>query len=269
MPALYGTGWLLARPLSLVWPTLRPDQVDLAGLAAAMLLLVIALPWRVRRVWGQEHPWRHLGIAVPFAAGLRAALHGLQAALLLITLVTLGLLVSGQAVWVGELNGAKLFNGLALGLGVGVAEELLFRGWLWGELALQLPARSALLLQATIFALIHPWYRLPGLEAVGQLGGLILLGLVLACQRRADRDCLWGAVALHGGLVGGWFLTQHGLLTIAPDALTWWVGPGGGDINPTGGLLGWAALGLQLWAQRRWWSRPSLQAAYRQGSGPG
>ena len=113
--------------------------------------------------------------------------------------------------------------------------------------------KRALLLQAAIFALLHPWYRYPGLAALGLLGGLVLLGLVLALQRRADGGTLWGSIGLHGVLVGGWFLVQTGVLQISPGAPAWWVGPGFADINPIGGLLGWLGLGALIWARRRWW----------------
>ena len=254
VPLLYAAGWLFSRPLALVAPGWRSDQVDLAGLVVALLLLLVTLPVRLRRVWQEPQPWERLGVAVPPAVGLRSGVRGLLKALALLGLVAGALLLAGQAQWLGELHGALLLNGLLLLLGVGFAEELLFRGWLWGELDLQVGPQRALLLQAVIFALLHPWYRAPGLEAVGLLGGLVLLGLVLALQRRADGGSLWGAVGLHGGLVGGWFLVQKGLLQISPAAPAWWVGPGGADINPIGGLIGWIGLGALLWVRRRWWN---------------
>jgi len=254
VPLLYLAGWLVARPLALVAPSWRPDQVDLAGLVVALILLLASLPLRLKRVWQEPNPWQRLGLAVPGALALRSGVRGLLKALLLLALVSAGLMLAGQARWLGELNGALLLNGLLLLAGVGFAEELLFRGWLWGELELQFGARRALLLQALIFALLHPWYRAPGLEGLGLLGGLILLGLVLALQRRADAGSLWGAIGLHGGLVGGWFLVQKGLLQISQTAPAWWVGPGGSDINPIGGLIGWIGLGALLWVRRRWWN---------------
>ncbi|WP_094560100.1 CPBP family intramembrane glutamic endopeptidase [Synechococcus sp. 8F6] len=256
VPVLYGLGWLASRPLLLLAPSWRTDQVDLAGLAVSLLLLLLTLPLRLRRVWQDPQPWQRLGLAVPLALALRSGVRGLLKALVLLLLVAAALVLAGQAQWLGELNSALLINGLLLLVGVGFAEELLFRGWLWGELELQVGARRALLLQALIFALLHPWYRAPGLEAVGLLGGLILLGLVLALQRRADGGSLWGAIGLHGGLVGGWFLVQKGLLQISPAAPGWWVGPGGADINPIGGLIGWIGLAALLWARRHWWAQP-------------
>jgi uncharacterized protein len=260
VPSLYLAGWLVARPFALIAPNWRSDQVDLAGLVMALVLLVTSLPLRLSLVWQEHHPWQRLGLAVPGALALRSGVRGLLKALLLLALVATVLILAGQAQWLGELNGALLLNGLLLLAGVGFAEELLFRGWLWGEIELQVGARKALFLQALIFALLHPWYRAPGLEALGLLGGLILLGLVLALQRRADAGSLWGAIGLHGGLVGGWFLVQKGLLQISPAAPAWLVGPGGADINPIGGLIGWVGLGGLLWARRRWWHKAEASA---------
>jgi membrane protease YdiL (CAAX protease family) len=253
VPVLYGLGWLSVRPLALLAPDWRSDQIDLAGLVVALVLLLISLPIRLRRAWGEEHPWQKLGLAVPLPIALRSWLRGALKALALLIFVGGVLMLAGQAQWLGELNQGLVLNALALMAGVGFAEELLFRGWLWGELEQRLSRQNALLLQAAIFALLHPWYRMPGFEAIGLLGGLVLLGLALALQRRADGGCLWGSVGLHGGLVGGWFLLQKGLLQISPGAPSWWIGPGGADINPIGGLIGWIGLGALLWVRRPWW----------------
>lgn len=253
VPLLYGVGWLSSRPLGLLFRSWRPDQLNLAGVAIALLLLVVTLPWRLRQVWGSPSPWRTLGVVVAPARGVKAFGRGLLKALALLGGVLIVLLLSGQARWLGGLAVGQLLNALALVLGVGFAEELLFRGWLWGELELLAGKRRALGLQAALFALLHPWYRLPGLEAVALLIGLVLLGLALALQRRADGGVLWGAVGLHGGLVGGWFALQHGLLQISATTPTWLIGAGGSSPNPIGGLLGWVGLTALLWGRRRWW----------------
>lgn len=254
VPLLYGLGWLASRPLALLAPGWRPDQLDLAGVAIALVLLLLSLPWRLRQRWGCPTPWRRLGVVGHPAAVARALVRGLLKALLLLVPLVLVLLALGAARWRGSLEPAAALNALALLLGVGFAEELLFRGWLWGELGLRLAPHRALLVQALVFALVHPWYRLPGIGAPALLGGLILLGVALALQRRADGGLLWGAVGLHGGLVGGWFALQAGLLEIGPQAPAWLLGPGGPAANPISGLGGWLGLGLLLLARRRWWS---------------
>jgi membrane protease YdiL (CAAX protease family) len=254
VPLLYGGGWLASRPLVLVRPPWRGDQVDLAGAVLALALLLLTLPVRLRRAWGIDQPWHQLGLVAPAPAVLRALVRGLLKALLLLGLVSAVLLATGNARWAGVLSGGAAANALALGAGVGFAEELLFRGWLQGELGRHLGANRALTVQAVVFALVHPWYRLPVAGAAGLLGGLVLLGLALALQRRADGGVLWGAVGLHGGLVGGWFLLQAGLLSLSPSAPAWLAGPGAPAVNPIGGLLGWLGLTALLLARRRWWS---------------
>ena len=300
VPVLVAVGWLSSRPLLLLAPGWRLDQVDLAGLVVSLVLLMVSLPLRLRRVWGAKHPWQRLGVlpdlpisargwadapmppcrdaAMPACPDAdvprsrrariqvasqrlgRALVRGLLKALVLLGPLTLLLLLAGQARWLGDLDGSELLNALALVLGVGFAEELLFRGWLWGELQLLLGPRRALIAQAGIFALLHPWYRLitprdpsSAPEALALLGGLTLLGLVLALQRRADGGLLWGAIGLHGGLVGGWFALQNGLIQLSPAAPAWLVGPGGANPNPIGGLFGWVGLVLLFWIRRRWW----------------
>ena len=251
VPLLYGAGWLLSRPLALLAPGWRPDQLDLAGAVIALVLLLFSLPLRLRRVWGEAQPWRRLGLAAGSRGDrARGFLQGVLLAATLLTAVAGVLLLGGLAQWRGALSAALLANGLALLLGVGFAEELLFRGWLWGELELLLPRRPALLLQALLFALVHPWHRLAPLPGLALLGGLTLLGLALALLRRRQNGNLWGSIGLHGGLVGGWFLIQKGLMNLQALAPSWLVGPGEGDVNPIGGLLGWLGLGLLLLALR-------------------
>jgi MYXO-CTERM domain-containing protein len=257
VPLLYGLGWLAARPLGLLFPSWRPDQLDLAGAVIALGLLLVTLPWRLRQAWGCQTPWQTLGVALPPAAGFKAFVRGLLKALALLVLVVVVLLVSGQARWLGRLDPGELANALALLLGVGFAEELLFRGWLWGELERLGGSQRAIGLQAALFALVHPWYRLPGVEAIALLIGMVLLGLALALQRRADGGALWGAVGLHGGLVGGWFALQAGLLQLSPTTPAWLIGAGSPTPNPISGLLAWLGLGALLLVRRRWWPNNS------------
>ena len=223
-----------------------------ASLAAipAVLALVVSLPQRLKRQWGEADPWRSLGVVGPWPAALQALLRGLLKAAALLALVVIGLQSAGALSWPLQTSAAVLLNGLVLALVVGFAEELLFRGWLLGELGLQLGRQRALWLQAALFSLVHTRFNLPLLPLLGLLGGLLLLGLALGLQRRSDGGLLWGALGLHGGLVGGWFVLNQGLIALQPGTPSWLSGPA----NPIGGGLGWLGLGLLLWARRRWWS---------------
>ncbi|MFY8148361.1 MAG: type II CAAX prenyl endopeptidase Rce1 family protein [Prochlorococcaceae cyanobacterium] len=252
VPLLYAAGWLLAWPLLLGGP-----NHALVGTGFTLLLFLLTLPAWVRRLWAEAHPWQALGVTGPASALLRAFLRGLIKAVLLLLGLSLVLLLGGWARWSEGCSAAELTNGLLLVLGVGFAEELVFRGWLWGELRMLLGGGSradqqALLAQAAVFSLVHTRFTLGAAALLPLLGGLGLLGVVLALQRRADGGLLWGAVGLHGGLVGGWFLLQGSLLELAPEAPAWLVGPGGPAPNPIGGLVGWLGLSALLWARRRW-----------------
>ena len=168
----------------------------------------------------------------------------------LLTVITSVVLLEGSGDWRGEVDATQLTNAVLLCLGVGVAEELIFRGWLWAELNQMLGSRRGAVAQASIFSLVHTRFNL-GLGAMaGLLIGLFLLGLVLASQRLSDRGSLWGCIGLHGGLVAGWFLLQNGLLQLSPDTPSWLVGPGGNSPNPLGGLVGISSVLVLLLIQR-------------------
>ena len=234
----------------------RGTEASLAALPAVAALL-LSLPLRLRRCWGERQPWQRLGVTGPTPAVFRALLRGTIKAALLLALVIGALIVAGALSWAPRLTSDLLLNALALGLGVGFAEELLFRGWLLGELNLLIGKQRALWLQAVLFSLVHTRFNLPPLQLLGLLIGLLLLGLALGLQRRADGGLLWGAIGLHGGLVAGWFLLHQGLATISPSAPAWLMGPD----NPNGGLVGCLGLVLLLLARRRWGATPT--------SGPG
>ncbi|MCT0217530.1 CPBP family intramembrane metalloprotease [Synechococcus sp. CS-1329] len=260
LPLLYALGWLTLQPLLAAgllsgW---RPDQVALLGTGLAFLLLLLTLPLRLGRVWGERQPWRTLGVAMGWGVSLRSLLRGLLKAVVLLIFVVGALLLSGQARWSGGLTAAEVLNAVLLILGVGFAEELVFRGWLWGELCQRLGGgvradERAMVAQAVVFSLAHTRFNLGVAPMAGLLVGLLLLGLALGLQRRADGGSLWGAVGLHGGLVGGWFSLLAGPLQIESTVPLWLAGPGGADPNPIGGLLGWSGLAALLWVRRRYW----------------
>ena len=244
IPLLYALGWLAAVPLTLLG--LPPDQLSLTGTVLSFVLFLLLMPrWAALR-WSSDNPWVNLGVRSsgtddrPTAAF--AALKGLFIAAGLLTVITSVVLLEGSGDWRGEVDATQLTNAVLLCLGVGFAEELIFRGWLWAELNQMLGSRRGAVAQASIFSLVHTRFNL-GLGAMsGLLVGLLLLGMVLARQRQSDRGSLWSCIGLHGGLVAGWFLLQSGLLELSPNAPSWVVGPGGNAPNPLGGAVGLISL---------------------------
>ena len=252
IPLLYAAGWLASVPLTLLG--LPMDQLSLTGTVLSFVLFLLVMPrWAALR-WSKPRPWAALGIcgANPKEqrAPAAALLKGLLIAAGLLTLITSVVLIDGSGDWRCEVDATQLTNAVLLCLGVGFAEELIFRSWLWTELHQRMGSRPAALAQAGIFSLVHTRFNL-GLGAMsGLLLGLFLLGMVLARQRQSDRGSLWGCIGLHGGLVAGWFLLQNGLLQLSPNAPPWIVGPGGNSPNPLGGLVGICSLVILLLFQR-------------------
>ncbi len=239
IPLLYALGWLAAVPLTLLG--LPTDQLSLTGTVLSFVLFLLVMPrWAALR-WSEGQPWKRLGLVArkPRARVKNVISLGIG---LLMSTALIGLIVSllvftGNGSWRGNLEIQAMLNCLLLALGVGFAEELIFRSWLWEELTKILGSRGGLLSQAALFSLVHTRFNLGFRPMLGLLTGLFLLGLILALLRLSDQGSLWGCIGLHGGLVGGWFLTHQNLLSIDPNAPIWLVGPGGPNANPLGGLV--------------------------------
>ena len=163
-------------------------------------------------------------------------------ALLLLGVILLLVLTGSWGHWLGEWSLGRSINALALAFGVGLAEELIFRGWLWQELELLFGSNPAIAGQAFVFSVIHTRFNLGLMPMLGLLIGLFLLGLCLAMLRRLDGGSLWGCVGLHGGW---WRLVslQNGLITLSGFRT---VVTGGMSANPLGGRAISTLLGLLL-----------------------
>ena len=229
---------------------LSPDRHSLIGTLISFLLLLGVMPRWARLRWRSGSAWTAVGLRTRGCENRRpiipALFGGMVLALLLLGIVLLPVLLGSWGHWIGEGSLDRIINALLLSLGVGLAEELIFRAWLWRELNERMSPAAALLIQALVFSLVHTRFNLGIGPMLGLLIGLFLLGLALALQRRLDGGSLWGCIGLHGGLVGGWFLIQSGLVQLSPDAPAWLVGPGGLSPNPLGGLVGIGGLLMLL-----------------------
>ena len=251
IPALYLIGWIKAKTLTLFG--LPVEAVSLVGTLFSFLMFVLLMPRWVRLRWHRSKPWQTLGLkegASSRSSSCASLLRGLLWAGLLLTLLVVPLVLGHWASWEWQGSWPLVVDALLLLFGVGLAEELVFRGWLWEELNQLLGAKAGVISQAAIFSLVHTRFNMGVWPMLGLLSGLFLLGLVLALRRRLDHGSLWGCVGLHGGLISGWFLLEKNALQLSADAPAWLIGPGGSNPNPMGGLVAIGALTLLLWLQR-------------------
>ncbi len=202
--------------------------------------------------WKISRPWIAIGIANPTRTkNLFFFIRGVAWALFLI-LIVLGIYLCGP--WEQSFQAItrdQLLNAVLLGSGVGFAEEVIFRGWLLGEMVQIVGIRSAIVIQAAIFSLAHIRFQIPLNELLLLLFGLFLLGVLLGLRRILDEGSLWGAIAFHGSLVGIWFVINSGLIEIASNTPFWLVGPGKADTNPMGGVVLILSMTLIVFYQRK------------------
>ena len=235
IPFLYILGWILATPLLLMG--LGKETISLIGTIITFLLFIFSLPKWFKIRWGLTNTWKLVGLERNRKIVLYF-LKGFLLSIILISLILIPIMRTEWGYWIGNISPNKLINAIFLLIGVGFAEELIFRGWLLEELKNQFGIKKAILTQALIFSIVHIGFDLPFWEMVSILTGLFFLGILLSLLRLKDNNSLWGCIGLHGGLVGLWFITNNGLLAIAKDSPKWLVGPGNINSNPLGGIFG-------------------------------
>ncbi|MBD2260135.1 type II CAAX endopeptidase family protein [Pseudanabaena sp. FACHB-2040] len=241
--------WLpLALPLYILAAT---GALDLGGAIATGLLYVgflLIWPTWAKQVHRLQLPWQTLGliwrpgIAVDWVVGLSLGLGGIAA------LVGIELALGWAVLLPPTAQLPRFFvEGALVGLAVGVAEEILFRGWLLFELEQGWSRGQALVGTALVFAIAHFIKPLPAILAtLPQFFGLFLLALTLVWARRTPshvqshnqpgRTALGYPAGLHGGLVWGYYLVNVGQVIQITGAVPEWVT--GIQANPLAGLLG-------------------------------
>ena len=234
MPFLYIFGWILATPLLLIG--LGKENLSLSGTIFTFLIFVISLPKWFEIRWGFKNTWTLLGINKIDRNRnfIFYFMKGFLLSIILILLILIPIIGTQWGSWLGNISPEIIINAIFLIIGVGFAEELIFRGWLLEELKNQFGLKKAIIAQASIFSIVHIGFDLPFWQMTSILSGLFLLGILLSLIRLKDKNSLWGCIGLHGGLVGLWFITNNGLVDISKDYPKWIFGPG----NPLGGILG-------------------------------
>ena len=256
MPLIYLFGWLSVQPLMLIWGEINADTLSLIGTFLTFIYFILLLPSWMSSRWSQTKPWIYIGInSLKKINIIVSFFKGIWLSLLLILLVLFPLFCGS---WIQDFDSISRFsfiNAIALGLGVGIAEELIFRGWLMTEMCNLLGPRLGIIVQAIIFSLAHIRFKLDFLDLIPLLLGLFLLGIVLAIRRVIDNGSLWGSIGIHGGLVGIWFAINSGLINFSVNTPSWLIGPGEPIPNPIGGLVAITALIVIIIYQRNAFSR--------------
>tara|TARA_B100000886_G_scaffold316471_1_gene255133 strand:- start:833 stop:1702 length:870 start_codon:yes stop_codon:yes gene_type:complete len=238
IPFLYIFGWVLANSLLLIG--LDKESLSLIGTIFTFLIFVFSLPKWFELRWGLKNTWELLGIKKTNNSRklIFYFLKGFFLSIILLSLILIPIVITKWGYWIGKISPDILINAIFLLMGVGFAEELIFRGWLLEELKNQFGLKKAILSQALIFSIVHIRFDLPFQEMISILIGLFFLSILLSLIRLNDKNSLWGCIGLHGGLVGLWFITNNGLLAISIDSPKWLIGPGTINKNPLGGTFG-------------------------------
>lgn len=155
-------------------------------------------------------------------------------------------------------------EGLLVGLGVGCAEELVFRGWILDELQRDYRFQVALWVDSLLYAVLHFIKPLPEvIRTFAQFPGLVLLGLILVWMKHSTQHRkrttvrltthlgrLGLSIGFHAGLVWSYYLLKVGGLVTLTDRVPAWVT--GIDDNPLAGVVGLLFLsGLAVYWRRQ------------------
>ena len=234
IPILYVIGWALSQSLLLL--NFEKENLSLIGTIFTFLLFIFLLPYWFYIRHNISSTWLLLGITKhKFLKNIVNFFQGILFALVLIILILLPLLQKNCISWIGEFSPSILLNSILLGLGVGFAEEIIFRGWLLEELKFEYGIKISIALQAIIFSLVHNLSNELFWSIIGLRLGFILLGIFLSLVRIRDNGSLWNCVGIHGGLVGIWFFITNGLIEFNENTPSFLAGPFTQNIpNPIG-----------------------------------
>jgi len=254
--------WIpLAIPIYLLVEDVNNESI----LAIALLYIefIILVRFWGKKVYREPHLLHRYGLVInkhnfqEFFQGLGIGLFSLFG--LFILEIFLGLVVWQSP---SEKLLQFIFEGLLVSVGIGFAEELLFRGWLLDELERNYQAKVVLWVSSIVYAVLHfikPLEEI--LRTWLQFPGLVLLGLIFVLAKRSSgknlnkltgkkQELLGFPMGIHSGLVWGYYIINvGGLVKYSEEVGEWLVGIDG---NPLAGLMGLLFLGaIALWMRNK------------------
>lgn len=135
---------------------------------------------------------------------------------------------------------------LGLGLGVGIVEELIFRGFFIDELRQDYRYWVAAAISSSVFAFLHLIWNPK--ETVPQLPGLWVMGMVLVGARLADAGSLGLAWGLHAGWIWGLSaFDSAALISYTGKGSAWMTGLNGQPLAGAAGIVCLLGTGMLLW----------------------
>ncbi|MFW6357675.1 MAG: CPBP family intramembrane glutamic endopeptidase [Chroococcales cyanobacterium] len=243
--------WLpLAAPIDFLLKD-DPNLVTILTMGLLFIEFLFLLRFWGKKVYQQPHLHKSYGLEFSRKNGVEL-LNGLSIGILF----TLALFaIEGIVGWVTfQTPSVSLLRivaeGLLSALGIGLAEEFVFRGWLLNELERDYSAKTALWIDAILFAVLH--FLKPIEEVIRTFPafpGLLLLGLTLVWAKRNHRGRLGISIGLHAGLVWGYYIVNVGELIQYSDTVSPWIT--GVDKNPIAGILGLLFLSILAYWMRQ------------------
>ena len=257
-PFIYILGWALISLLINVFPFLESNK-SLYGTIITFFIFLCFLPFWSKHRWCKNLS-KLLGIKNLSDKQLFTSYISEFLKALIIISVFIFILIKGEFVlFQTNLNLKILLNSLFLACFVGIAEELVFRVWLFEELNLFLKPKRANLYQAILFSLVHFRSDFDLVSNILLFVGLFNLGLYLNTWRLIQKPTILLPIFFHGSSVGAWFFVTNSLMIINKNIPNLLFGPGEGIyFNPVGGLIGIFILLLLYYFQKRYFLKSSF-----------
>ena len=203
-------------------------------------MFIFSLKIWAKKRWNQKNIWKSLGFTkIEENLFNHSFKKELIKSFLIIVFWSL-LLIFGKILrFKSGINYILLFDILFTSIFVGVAEELLFRVWLFEELKLFLSTNKAIFLQSILFSMVHP-YNFDESFTINILIkiGLFLLGIYLNLLRINNYPNIFPSIAFHGGIVGYIFLAKSIFHIQGNYPVLIYGNQYDNFINPVSGLIG-------------------------------
>jgi membrane protease YdiL (CAAX protease family) len=228
--------WLpVAAPIYLLVKDSNLATILTMGLLFAEFLFLV--PRWGKQVYGQTQLLKSYGLVNTRQNGFEL-LTGLAIGISITFTLFLVQGLLGFVAWQNSHNLPRIIaEGLLTALGVGFAEELVFRGWLLDELQRDYNNQISVRANSLVFALSHFIKSVEGmLRTWPQFPGLLLLGLILVFAKRSRQNRLGLSIGLHAGLVWGYYIINIGELVRYSGSVPDWVT--GVNGNPLAGAIG-------------------------------